>query len=890
MKKILTIIILLCLFSTASYGFDNWKAKSEAIVGASGTVEAFLPLALHRYIPDSKMYDLSLIGPDGNSRALNLYWKEAQKASYTVVHAKTVILLDDKRILWEADVNANSKFNHLVVTVGGKGASGKLSFEVKQGSDWVQIASDIAIQTKNNQQFAEVNFDDTYVKKMRLYFTGLNDKFEKAHLFTKKVVLSGDAFDAALCVTSTELKHNEVKVKDFDEIRMELPGSGLRIIKLQIKTKAFFKGSWQLGKESIVLGKKEFVEYKSGKISKIDSDSNTILLDIGEIWPERSIIVRLKSDNYFGEIKKIECYVMVPKMVFVADQPGKYTLETGHNKPVGISEFVSKTNLGNSSEISFGTTVTDEQWQPESILQKFAIKGGPFNPDGYNWRCPFDIKRTGFYELPLSSEICLNEQISKLRIAFDNAQIPYFIGSTILGETDMKFSCVYDKQANRSTYSIKFPARNSRLPYIDFYAGGIFNRNLVLQKHVSGKVGWQDFKYVNWVKTTEQSEKLRISMANFPSDLKELRVVINNGSNEPLKITKVLGEYYSNNLYFVATSPGKYFLYGGNDKANSAKYDLSMVQDKLINLLPLKINCGARENLTNSKLGSSLNDVKGAAFDDSGYSWVATFAVTAPGLTQVILSDKASLDSNPDAFRIVKDGIQIPYFKGNTTELRTVNIQVNEEYDKNKNISYYMVKLPIVSNKWNQLELHASGVFNRTPLIELRKSGNLGWKTWKKMSWTGLNQNETILRIPLSSLPKGETELRIIIENGDNSAIKISKILALYQTHDLFFIAGNSGEYSLYGGNSDGKTPSYDISLIKNKLLKSEPNKVKIGKLVTKSTINVKKQLKKVFSDKGWGLYIVLGIVTLILVVMIFMMFPEVEPEKKENDSEKKTE
>ncbi|MFZ5950343.1 MAG: hypothetical protein ACOYXC_06540, partial [Candidatus Rifleibacteriota bacterium] len=253
------------------------------------------------------------------------------------------------------------------------------------------------------------------------------------------------------------------------------------------------------------------------------------------------------------------------------------------------------------------------------------------------------------------------------------------------------------------------------------------------------------------------------------------------------------------------------------------------------------------------------------------------------------LNQKAALDEYRSGVRIVKDGNQVPYFAGDFYS-RTIDINLNEKYDRNKNHTEFTLQLPVASRYWKSIEFRVPGVFNRKPVLQLRKPGNLGWKKWKDLNWTGSGAALSSFIVDVSDLPKGETELLLDIWHGDNSPISISQVLAHYQTQDLFFNAATPGEYLVYGGNSSAKAPNYDISLIRNSMLKAEPQKIQMGEAAPHSETAIARQIEDAFSEKGIGLYLVLGLVTLVLIVLIVKMFPEeAAPESDQNKTDKES-
>ncbi|EKD81069.1 MAG: hypothetical protein ACD_39C01995G0001, partial [uncultured bacterium] len=266
---------------------------------------------------------------------------------------------------------------------------------------------------------------------------------------------------------------------------------------------------------------------------------------------------------------------------------------------------------------------------------------------------------------------------------------------------------------------------------------------------------------------------------------------------------------------------------------------------------------------------------QGAPFNNAGYTWVATFTAETPGFYQLGLNLQASLDNNRDGFRLVRNNVQIPYFAG-AREKAVVDVTFANEYSKTGNTTMCTVMLPAASKNWQTLEFISSGVFSREPVLEIRKPGRLGWQTFKKAPWISRAESQSILELPLTSLPEGETELRLVVAHGDNRPIEISAVQATYYTHSLFFHAVEAGEYQLYGGNSKAKAPVYDLALIRDHMLKTEPKRIRLGEASTfTGAVDIQRQFNEAFSETGWGLYAVLGLVTLLLITIIVKLFPE---------------
>ena len=60
------------------------------------------------------------------------------------------------------------------------------------------------------------------------------------------------------------------------------------------------------------------------------------------------------------------------------------------------------------------------------------------------------------------------------------------------------------------------------------------------------------------------------------------------------------------------------------------------------------------------------------------------------------------------------------------------------------------------------------------------------------------------------------------------------------------------------------------------RLLEELPKAIKMGELNTFRSMAWKRSFYQVFSDGGWGLYAMLGLVTLVLAVLIVKLFPKI--------------
>lgn len=888
----------------------NWL--SQAVLDASGTglIEAVLPPELHRTPTEAgtgsrpndqidyqrpgledktgnrignlfrqKMrLDLQLTGPDGKTRAFELFWGRPSGFISRSLIATKAELLPDRRLLWETDLPADIEAKEVHAIVTADSFAGKVEVEGLAGEGWMKIAENVAFTRESGLCSARIVLPPERIKSLRLIFSGFDQTFTPTPVFVQTVRLDGKTIERGFATASFSPPIRTATVDDALEIRADLPGSGLFIESIEITTQALFQGTWQVGNEKVRFGTSSFVGHHSGPAGLSPNALRTVTIPMARRWDNRALIVRLQSSEYFGRIEQCRFHVRLPRLLLLADLPGAYTAQTGLEKPVPILSGKDETRDVQVSEQVFHSFAVNPAWQTREVTG-FALKGGPFSPEGYAWKGDISVPAPDFYRLTLNEKAALEQNRPGIRLVLDQTQIPFFWGPQERREMPLPAAGTYHRESNSSEMLLTLPGRSPRFEAIQLKAQGVFERTLVFEKHVPGLVGWQPWLTRSWRNSHPGEAIFTVSLAGFPEDQHEIRLLIEHGNNQPLEIKSFSILYQSQDLFFFAPEAGTYSLAGGHPTAPAPSYDLGIVLDRLVNLVPVKLSLGEIQSFGHKEPGDIADDPKGGPFVSTGYRWLAPFTVTAPGFHQLSLSRTAALEKNRKGFRVIRNQRQIPYFAGSTSD-KSVEMKFSEAYEESANRTVWGLTLPCSSPFWTALDLSARGVFSRVLKVELRKPGKLGWKVWKTVTWTHREgSSEAHHTISLADLPEGETELRLSMDHGDNNPLKLSGIHARYSTQDLFFFATEAGEYHLAGGNDGARAASYDLALIRNHLTKTEPRKVSIGEAADfAGGSGVTSTVQKAFSEQGWGLYFVLGLITGILLLLIVKLFPEERP------------
>ena len=266
--------------------------------------------------------------------------------------------------------------------------------------------------------------------------------------------------------------------------------------------------------------------------------------------------------------------------------------------------------------------------------------------------------------------------------------------------------------------------------------------------------------------------------------------------------------------------------------------------------------------------------IAGGPFTDKGFRWTAKVKVPESGYYRLVLNREASLSPSPEKVRLVKDNVQVPYFYG-LSEEREIALNAAVDYDKAKNRTSWNIALPTPSGNIKEMIAEAQGIFERNVILETPRPGRGGWQPWKTLHWLNTAKTPSVLRVGLEDLPKNTAELRITMDHGDNRPIEINKMQATYYAPTLLFLTHKPGEYALFGGNPGIPEAKYDAALVQAHLIDIAPKAAAMGDIEPFRSSGFKLKILEVFDDKSWGLYAVLGVVTVVLMMLIVRLFPK---------------
>ncbi len=625
--------ILLLASPHSALADQQWHYQATAQVGQPGLVETVLPAGVFFGTDNAtrtSQLDLTLVGPDNNPRSFELFWK-GDTGPRSVAMKPSRLLFDKKRMLvWEADAPKDLLIETIKIDVDAPQTMGTVKIEGRDAKGWRVLVENAALYASGGRFAAEIGVKHGIYQKLRLSFKGYDKRFRETTLPVTSVTLSGKNAAQDFAQQSVELKFSD---RTDDRVRVltaTLPGLGLWIKHISLTTDAQFQGTWELGAEVVSGGKLQFQKMYSGSVTTVGTKGALLEIPVNAYRVTRSLVLRLDpGKRYIGAVKSMAITVNLPRMIFYADKAGTYRAQTGLGNQAAIKETPGDKERKVNTVVAFSDAEENGQWQPESLLVKYAVAGGPFDGKGFRWRSALPIREAGYCRLVLNRDASLGAGFGRVRIVKDNAQVPYFSGPSEEQSIALAAAAEYDKKKNRTTWTVELPERAGDLAEMSVETDGIFDRMVQFEVPMQGRAGWQAWKTMRWQNASQSASVLRVALGGLPRDAAKLRITMEHGDNRPIDLRKLQVTYSAPALLFLAPAAGDYALYGGNEKAAPAKYDLTLVQAHLAGVLPKTVEMGKVESVSRAGFRNAFV----GAFEDKSWGLYAVLG----GVTLILM-------------------------------------------------------------------------------------------------------------------------------------------------------------------------------------------------------------------------------------------------------------
>jgi hypothetical protein len=626
---------LLALWTAApALAEENWHTRGEVTVATPGILETILPPEL--VSAAEGRLDLTLTGPDGLARSFELYWREPVADVRQELNAGQTTLDEQGRITWEGAVRDALVVREVQVLLATADALGRVEVEGLHQGQWQTLARNAAVFEAGGTDPVPIAVPPAAYERLRLRLAALDRRARTAVAPIREVAVTGKPAGKGkdYALRTIDLPFQRAEDEAHIIIDAVLPGNGLHLRGVQVETEALFQGGWQLGRNVIAGSRKEFAETLNGRVEHVGHAPRLLTMPLETDWPGHSLVVQLEQTKRFiGAVTALRAEVRLPRLVFAADQPGRYLLFTGGDQKAPLLEQPGDVLRRPDQEAAVTGIQNNPQWRPASLVERFHLTGAPFDADGYTWRAPLAVSEPGYYRLALSLKAVLQSAGRPFRIVHADRQVPYFLGGVESKSIDLPVTMTLDPKKNQSQWTIQLPGASDQWQSLSLHAEGLFSRRVQWERPKPGNLGWEPWRAAQWENRDTRETALRLDLTDLPPHVDRLRAVIDNGDNAPITLSRITARYAAPTVYFLAHAPGPYLLYGGHTRTETPQYDLSLVQSQLFATLAQETTMGEPEAFQRPGWQSRLE----AAFKDSGWGLYAVLALVTLVLVVVIV-------------------------------------------------------------------------------------------------------------------------------------------------------------------------------------------------------------------------------------------------------------
>jgi hypothetical protein len=609
-----------------------WHFQAALNVPKAGLVETVLPAGLFygmNGIADNSFIDLVLVGPDGQNRSFELFWKEDNEPRQLDLEPGRIYLDKAMGLIWETSLPDNFIMETVRIDLADPEYMGKVDIQVRVGQRWHWLTRNAALYKKGEQSATAIQVKAGVYDQMRLCFKGYDQSLKETALPVQSVRVLGRNLAKDFVAQWTQLNFSDERIGNERVLSALLPGSGLAIQTLVLKTEAQFQGRWRLGYEMVQGGVPEFQELFAGEVATVQGMETDLEIKVNCSWPGRFLILKLdQGDKYLGHIKEFKLQARLPRLVFWADKEGVYRAQAGLGNKALIKGKPGDARRQAGQDLVFSEIIENPLWRPQNLLEQLGIGGGPFNEKGYRWKARVMIPVPGYYRLVLDPAAVFEANFQALRLVKDGLQVPYFKGSSEIRAVKLPVLASYDQATNSSMWTVRLPRSSSPWEYLSLESQGVFERRVVLEIPRREQGGWGSWKELNWKNTGLGPVVLQVGLHALPVDAEKIRVRMSHGDNRPIDLNGSNVFYQAPTLLFIAPKAGEYTLFGGHSDMGEAKYDLALLQAHLRGKIPQASKMEKWTSLTASSSGVKIR----ALFE--GRNW-GLYAVL--GLVTLIL-------------------------------------------------------------------------------------------------------------------------------------------------------------------------------------------------------------------------------------------------------------
>jgi hypothetical protein len=338
--------------------------------------------------------------------------------------------------------------------------------------------------------------------------------------------------------------------------------------------------------------------------------SENLSVPLENLVLSRELILFVKNgDSPLLAIKAVRAERRPVYLVFLARQPGAFHLLTGNARCAAPRYDLAALGMNLKSVpvalVQIPPPSDNSSFHPPEVLPGLEVIGASLDTSEWKFRKPLQISTTGAQQVELDLDVLAHAQpgFSDLRVMRGSNQVPYIIQHTSISRSLALTAIVTNdaKNPRLSRWIIKLPQANlplTRLACVT--ATPLFQRSLSLYEELTDDRGdkyRQSIGNVTWTQTPDSKSKEFILTLDSVPQSDTLFLETENGDNPPIELEKFTAAYPVTRVLFKAKGEDDLFLYYGNPRVVSPRYDLSLVAGQLLAADKKTVPLGAGQQL-----------------------------------------------------------------------------------------------------------------------------------------------------------------------------------------------------------------------------------------------------------------------------------------------------
>jgi hypothetical protein len=313
-------------------------------------------------------------------------------------------------------------------------------------------------------------------------------------------------------------------------------------------------------------------------------------------------------------------------LVFLARQAGDHHLLTGNSRCAAPRYDLAALGLNLKaaavSPLKPSALAENPDYRVPEILPGIEQDGTALDVSAWKFRAPVKLTRAGAQQLEPGLDVLAhaNPGFADLRLVRLGRQVPYILERTSISRSlTPSVTATNDARDGKlSRWIIRLP--KSRLPITRLSCAtraALFQRDVTLYEELTDDRGSKYRHHLtsaSWTQTPDRTSR-EFSLA-FDSPLQgdTLFLETHNGDNPPVELEKFQLFYLATRVLFKAKPDDAVFLYYGNPRVSSPRYDLSLVAGQLLAADKSPASLADEEQLKKSSWAEGRTPGKGGVF------------------------------------------------------------------------------------------------------------------------------------------------------------------------------------------------------------------------------------------------------------------------------------